>query len=995
MAQTHTLQQIQMMVDQIRLTVMSEQFDDTPEIRTLSREFAELSKALNHRLRQCGELLRQGLRSEAIESAETEPRLLDAVGVVVNLSDEELQSWQDLCEFLELTRPEPMLNDAALMLDSAYEEHEPLENLLRLHRRLALQRAPLSKRLATLRILAREDPGTEFWEEDIDKYEKARHAQIQEDLRKLKKSPSAANLTELKNEVESSDWKNPVPKKIIVMIRELLHNSSRDEARGHLKQAEESLREAFAEMNFPKAKPAYELWLQNWPLAEMANDDPLAIEAIPALSWCEQSAANEAEETEWSRTLSRVETLLDRKETTLLDFERISDEVDRFERPLPNSLGNRLQTRIASLRLRKSRQRLLIIVGSTVATIAIASLVTVVVLEANESRFRNEILARVQEFVDQGDVNRATELLGQYEGRWNDSSNWIDTVTSVDELQSKIDDRAHRLESIILEARAVPDRDDKTFDELKTQASSIVNEQPIVQQIVDQMELDFRNLKSERVIRLQKIEAGLFERLKAQSQQYDDLKLTVAEMEVKDFETRTQRMKEALSIIEQEAAGMSPQIRDQSQLLMTNINDLSGQVYREIRKEKLLKEMATLTRANLKNSKGTMVKFTELLGKLNEITLDEAKTKELQRAIEDAVTYQALEAFCNTFAMPEARLFPTASAEITSRKKDVTDYLEKYPNSPLISTVNDYAATLDVLWKRHGDSSSLIERTRMAAIDDFAMKNLYIIKVEGLKWPYYLTEYQYFQEPQVVEISSYRQDRQPQLVRLNANKLIDRKTEAAPQKALADKLDSLIEQTSFNNWESTYGAMTDAVVSENGVDPILKLRLLMILQIQAKEGSLTLENHQPFQAYVKQQTDTAQKVNLLTQWPDPDDQDVMKRRKLAEEYVEMLRVTDALKEIWKSSKDELESQAKELNLPYQSIGWMKHDEGGEPILDIDIPENGKWNIVICRSGDDETKPSSLRQIGHCSGGKAVIPEETLKYEFCPCRIVFAYPILSN
>ncbi|MCG6155885.1 hypothetical protein [Rubinisphaera margarita] len=991
MAQTHTLQQIQMLVDQVRLTIMSEQFDATPETKTLAREYAELSRQLNHRLRQCGEFLRQGLRSEAIREAESEPRLLEAVGVVDSLSEEEQKAWSDVCEFLELPRPEPMLNDAALMLDSAYEEHGPLEKLLRLHRRLALQRAPLSKRLAILRNLAVDDPTTEFWEEDILEYEKARHVQMFEELRKLKRSPSAAALSELRDEIDGAQWQTPVPRKVQVLVRELQQTARRDEARQALQEAETILQVAFAEMNFARARSAYAQWQENWPAAELADDDPLAIAAIPALSWCEQSAAREAEEADWNRTLAKAESLLERNDADLLALERMSDELDRFERPVPKTIDNRLQSRIASLNLRRRRHRLLVITGSSLATIAVVSLVTVVVLQANERSFRGDVLARIDRFVTQGEVEPATALLTKFTGRWEGSPEWLDAVNAVNELQSTIDERSRRLDTTLQEASAVPDNDEKTFREIRGRAQTIIEEQPVIQQLVDRMELSFRNLSSERGLRLKEREAALFQRLEAQSNQLDQLNARVAELEERTFETQIQRLKDALRIIEQEAAGMNPQIRDQSQLLMTQANELTGEVYRQIRRKKLLAEMADASRESFAGTRLMTDLYGELLGQLQMVTKEENALKELERVVQEKSAWAAIEEYRRRFSEPAEKLFPTSADQIAERSQDVADYLKSYPQSPLLGPVKDYAAVLAILEKRHGNSGSLVERVRLAAIDDFAMKNLYAVRVKNLDWPYYITDSRTFTEKQIVEISGYRQDRQPQLVRFSASQLVNRDAEPAPQQELAETLSSQLDQLEFNNWETTFRDMTQAVLEAKTVDPILRLRLLMILQMQAKEGSLTLPTHQPFVAYTSEQTGVSQQVNLLTQWPDPEDADVLQRRKKAEEYVDKLRVTEALKDVWKSSEDRFTSLAEILNRPYRAIGWMTRDDDGEPVLDIDVPPAGTWNLAICRLGETDGAEAVLRQIGHARNGEAVVPDDSLKYEFCPCRLVFAYP----
>lgn len=991
MSQTHTLQQIQMLVDQVRAAVLSEQYEETSEMRQLARELADVTRQLNHRLRQCSEYLRQGLRGEAIREADAEPQLLEAVSVIEGLSEDEWQSWSDVCEFLEFPRPEATLEEAALLLDSAYEEYGPLETLMRTHRRLALQRAPLSMRLPVLRKLQQEDPGTEFWETDIVEYEKARQAEIGKQLRKLAKAPSQSELAELAAELDDPAWRTPVPKRIRAAVKELLQQTERDEARNRLREAAETLHVAFSEMNFAKARPAYEIWQQNRGLAELPEGDPLAIDMIPALSWCEQAASQEADEAAWAAAVGRTEALLERRDVSLLDLERAADELDRFERPLPKSLGNRLQLRIDGLHLRKKRQRLLIIGSSTLATIAVVGLVTVVVVQANESRFRNDVLGRLQAFVESGDVQQANGLVAQFEGRWSGSADWLDAVKSVNDLQASIDDRTRRLESVLLEAKAVPDRDDKAFNAMQAEAELIVQEQPVVAQLTERMELGFRDLASQRGIRLQQREAGLFDRLSAQSQQLDELKNNVAMLEKEVFESRIQRMKDALSIIEKEGAGMNPQIRSQAQLLTSQAADLTTQVYRRIRHQKLLEELASLPRAPLSSSGKLTENYAGLLRQLQEVVSEEAELEEIKRLTLEVPVLLSLERFSELFSEPATKLFPTSAEQITAQKTTLSNYLAEHAESPVKNVAEEYQSVLNILEKRHGETTNLVERVRSAAVDDFAMKGLYTVKVKDQQWPYYVTDFRQFVEKKIIEVSSYRQDRQPRLVRLNANDVEPKNTEKAPQQALAKTLAEHLERIDYKNWEHQFGTMSDEVISAEKVDPILKLRLLMILQMQAQEGSWTLKEHQPFQAYVKEQTEVSQRVNLLTQWPDPVDADVMSRRKQAEDYIDSLRLTDAMEKVWASSEKSLEVLQLKLSRPIRLAGWMTRDEDGEPVLDMDLPTAGSWNVVVCKADAGKKSAAGLQQIGSIVDGKAAIPDESWKYAFCPGRLILIWP----
>ena len=109
---------------------------------------------MSGRLRKCGELLKAGLRSEAIQQAEMEPNLLD---IVATLDFPEREIWTQFASQYGIVSPAPLPLDIAAELNEAYAIEQPLGALLARHRLLALARSPLRLRMATLREIAETD----------------------------------------------------------------------------------------------------------------------------------------------------------------------------------------------------------------------------------------------------------------------------------------------------------------------------------------------------------------------------------------------------------------------------------------------------------------------------------------------------------------------------------------------------------------------------------------------------------------------------------------------------------------------------------------------------------------------------------------------------------------------------------------------------------------------------------------------------------------------
>src|SRR5690348_10306034 len=162
-------------VDEIRAALQAGLLPDDGTLRVLADGYAGACAEANERLTSCTRLLHLGRRAEAIHQAEMEP---DLVSMLTTLDFPERPDWDALTEQRGLTRAQALKLDEAGELNAAYAQLDPLRDLLRRYRRLALMQAPLSKRLEVLRTIADRDPNTPIWREDVREHEKVRLQQV-------------------------------------------------------------------------------------------------------------------------------------------------------------------------------------------------------------------------------------------------------------------------------------------------------------------------------------------------------------------------------------------------------------------------------------------------------------------------------------------------------------------------------------------------------------------------------------------------------------------------------------------------------------------------------------------------------------------------------------------------------------------------------------------------------------------------------------------------
>ncbi len=199
-------------VDEIRGFLQASDQTRTVRLEVLASAYAEACIEVNQRLARCQRLLQQGLRSEALQLAEAEPKLLDAITA---LDFSERAEWDDLVGIYELAPAPKVQVDAAGLLNEAYGQEEPLQDLLNNHRKLATQRAPLRTRIGVMRKLAALDPTNPIWGEDLRAIEKARFRQIQVEAAEAVRLHDGPHIKRLLAEVQESPWIEPPAKGLV------------------------------------------------------------------------------------------------------------------------------------------------------------------------------------------------------------------------------------------------------------------------------------------------------------------------------------------------------------------------------------------------------------------------------------------------------------------------------------------------------------------------------------------------------------------------------------------------------------------------------------------------------------------------------------------------------------------------------------------------------------------------------------------------------------
>ncbi len=371
------------LVDEIRTAVASVDDADVDLLRDVAAQYGEVCDSANRRLVECHSLLRRGLRSEAIQACEQEPKVLDLIEL---LDFPERGQWCGLLQQWSMAQPPLLKIDLAADLNEAYAEEESLSSLLRKHRLLALAHASLGARIAVLRSIRRRDPTNPAWEQDVANYERARLKQIPGELAIAKESRDAQQAISLYQELGSDTWTIQPDQELVQRCVNLHSQLQARIARDKLVTTEQQLGDAYSDFDVDAARAAKDVWDSHLPTADLASDDPLIERAQPALDWLDEQEHLLAEQTHFDSACRKFEADLDRN-ASLEILELQYHAIVRMERDIPNVLAHRYNQRLQAKQLStKRRFRIAMAVAIGVLVITAASVVMFIAKRQHDDR---------------------------------------------------------------------------------------------------------------------------------------------------------------------------------------------------------------------------------------------------------------------------------------------------------------------------------------------------------------------------------------------------------------------------------------------------------------------------------------------------------------------------------------------------------------------------------------------------------------------------------
>lgn len=364
------ISEIHELLESVRVTLSSSMNPNREELDRLHGELDNEIRMANKRLRECDALLAEGHRSEAIQLAEQEPNLLEVVSI---LDFPELPEWNDFVAELGLTVTPELQIDIATDINGAYSEDEPLERLLRKFRVLSLARAPLRSRIDLLRQIAKRDPGTSYWKDDLRSYEEVRIRQIADEARAAITKRDFNGIRTISEELHKKSWYVKPDRRVIEKIDQAMVEIKKLDAVRQLQRLTGNLAEATESGDAELARDLEEKWQK---LAQRCDQNSemfqeTKAEAKQLFKWIREEDSKDEEEAEHAAEVKKLSKVLRSDRSTLEDIYRHYDAVAEFPQGIPDAVQERYDARIADIEKKQKFRKMAVMGGVGVGVLAV------------------------------------------------------------------------------------------------------------------------------------------------------------------------------------------------------------------------------------------------------------------------------------------------------------------------------------------------------------------------------------------------------------------------------------------------------------------------------------------------------------------------------------------------------------------------------------------------------------------------------------------------
>jgi len=423
---------IDRLLDEMRLFVREGDRADPYMVSDVAAEYAEACAKANHRLRTIDDLLRRGLRTEALQLAEQSPPILDHIR---QLTFDEHIEWGGLLFGLNIQQPPLLLVEIADRIEAALTEERSLERLLDKHRVLALARAPLPARIRILRRIRHLEPKNPVWQADLEVLENQRLRDMRAVCDIAVRRNDLDALEALQKEI-NEPWVTKVPAELSRCLHQALTKIRAQHAQAELPHVVREIVDAHADRDIERARSAQQRFreLSEWTTEDVAAP-PVELPA-DAAGWLTEENQRLDRQHAYAEAIAIVEQAM----ATNCPLAQLQERVDaacRFGLPLPAATQSRVNEYVR--RLKATRRAFLGRRVALVAAVAVAAFLVIALLTRAIQRrgLVHQAAQHLQTLCDAQDYDQAKQYV-------DGLAVWIYDDPRITDLRTRVEQGSQR-----------------------------------------------------------------------------------------------------------------------------------------------------------------------------------------------------------------------------------------------------------------------------------------------------------------------------------------------------------------------------------------------------------------------------------------------------------------------------------------------------------------------------------------------------------------------
>lgn len=348
-------------------------------VRALLAARSNIIPAIDERLTKSAELVRRGLRDEAMSYAAEPPDLVQAATLLDISGHVRWKVWQAKLTELNIPAPPIPRMDLVATLTKAQDQLVRLKPLLDAWRRMNLGNAPLTNRITMLGKLRKADPENELWFEALQEHQKHRIPVLEREVAAAVSGQDDQRLSDLVEEMKQ-EWIEPVPPRILATAKAALERFRGGRIDRELNTLADSLAAAHHAKDLDAARTLRERWQEMVDeKGSFVVDDSRLAAAMPAVSWVDAHARMATVSEEIRSSLDAQPGGLRVRQEWVRSLERLGNEMEDLAEKLEGDADveaiERAHERIGRQRDRLERdlwfRRMMIYVGIASASVVL------------------------------------------------------------------------------------------------------------------------------------------------------------------------------------------------------------------------------------------------------------------------------------------------------------------------------------------------------------------------------------------------------------------------------------------------------------------------------------------------------------------------------------------------------------------------------------------------------------------------------------------------